>query len=397
MKRIISTGRWAAIAALLTLAACGRGNGDAKDTKGAPGAPPPTVEARLLTVEPRSVPVDFEVIGRTEGARQVEVRARVSGILEKRLYAEGTFVREGAPLFQLDRTPFEIALAQSKAQLAQAQSRVTQLKREVERLEPLAREKAVSRKEYDDTVSSLQSAVASVQESEARVRDAERNLSYTLVTAPIAGISGRAPRSEGSLITTDAAGGLLTTINQIEPLWVRFSLSESDLARLPGRRLPQAAASRVQLVLPDGSVYPGKGRINFAATEIDTTLGSQQLRAEFDNPKGDVLPGQFVRVRLTAGEQQNVFLVPQRAITQTEKAYLVFVVDGEGKAQLRPVQVGAWVGTDWIVMGGLKSGEKVVIDNLMKVRPGTQIKPPAPAAKPGAEPPAAAPAAAPAK
>lgn len=395
MKQTAFSARLAIGVLFIVLAACGRNGGDAKDAKGGPGAAPAPVEAATLTVEPRSVPTTFEVVGRTEGSKQVEVRARVSGILEKRLYAEGTYVKEGTALFQIDRAPFEIALAQAKAQLAQAQSRVTQLKREVERLEPLAKDRAVSRKEYDDTVSSRESAVAAVQEAEARVRDAERNLSYTLVTAPISGISGRAPRSEGSLITTDAAGGLLTTINQIEPLWVRFSLSDSDLARLPGRRLPQSGTTRVELVLADNTVYPAKGRINFAATEIDVTLGSQQLRAEFENPKGDVLPGQFVRVRLTAGEQSNVFLVPQRAITQTEKGYLVFVVDGEGKAQLRPVQVGAWVGNDWIVQGGLKPGEKVVVDNLMKVRPGTPIKPPAP--KPAGDTPAAAPAAAPAK
>jgi len=164
---------------------------------------------------------------------------------------------------------------------------------------------------------------------------------------------------------------LLTTINQVDPIWVRFSLAESDLAKVPGGRLPAAPA--VRLSMPDGSPFAGKGRLNFAATEIDTRLGTQQLRAEFDNAHQELLPGQFVRVHLTAGQRDNVFLVPQSAVMQTEKGYLVFVVDDQGKAAERSVRTGAWVGSNWTILSGLNAGDRVIIDNLLKVRPGAAV------------------------
>jgi membrane fusion protein (multidrug efflux system) len=191
----------------------------------------------VLQVTPKRVPIVFSAVGQTEGAKQVEVRARVSGILQKQLYKEGEAVRAGAPLFQIDRAPFEIALAQARAQLKQDQAKVAWTQREEVRLKPLAAERAISRKEYDDALSNWQLADAASAQSAAKVREAELNLSYTLVAAPVVGISGRAEHSEGSLITTDAAGSLLTTINQVNPIWVRFSLSESDLAKIPSGRL----------------------------------------------------------------------------------------------------------------------------------------------------------------
>ena len=156
----------------------------------------------------------------------------------------------------------------------------------------------------------------------------------------------------------------------MDPIWVRFSLSESDLAKLPQRRLVRGAQTEVSLVLPDGTRYPGKGRLNFAATQIDPKLGTQQLRAEFDNPKVQLLPGQFVRVQLVAGMRDNVFLVPQTAVMEAEAGYLLFVLDKDGKAALRPVQLGDWIGSDWMVLGGLAAGDRVIVDNLLRLRPG---------------------------
>jgi membrane fusion protein (multidrug efflux system) len=231
---------------------------------------------------------------------------------------------------------------------------------------------------------------ASVEQADARVKEAELNLSYTRVTAPVDGISGRAERSEGSLITVDPNGSLLTTINQVNPIWVRFSLSESDLAKLPAGRLGRSATSDVQLVLPDGSRYPAKGRLNFTATQIDPKLGTQQLRAEFDNAGERLLPGQFVRVRIVAGQHDNVYLVPQAAVLQTEKGSFVFVNDG-GKAAVRPVTTGEWSGSNWIIRTGLNSGDQVIVDNLLKLRPGAAVTI-APPQTPAAASPAAAPA-----
>lgn len=361
------------------LAACGK--------EGAPGASaPPPVPVHIVKVEPRSVPIRFTVPGQVEGSKEVEVRARVSGILQKQFYKEGDPVREGAPLFEIDRAPFEVALAQAKGQLAQATAQADQARREEARLKPLVEERAVSRKEYDDTTSARQLAEASLQQANASVRQAELNLSYTAVNAPVAGISGRSQHSVGTLITTDANGSLLTTINQLTPIWVRFSLAESDLAKIPGGRVGHGSPLDVQLTLGDGKPYAGKGRLNFAATAIDTKLGTQQLRAEFDNSREQLLPGQFVNVGISAGQRDNVFLVPQAAVIQTEKTNLVFVVDAQGMAQTQTVQTGDWIGSDWIIVSGLKAGDRVIVDNLLKIRPGVPVieAPPAAAGPPPA-------------
>ena len=352
-----------------------------------PSAAPPAVPVHVVVASAQNVPIAFEAVGQTEGSKQVEVRARVSGILQQRLYSEGAWVRAGTPLFQIDRAPFELALMQARAQLAQDQARAAQARREADRLKPLAEERAISRKDYDDAVSAMQMTQAAGEQSRARVQEAELNLSYTRVIAPVSGMTGRAERSEGSLITVDANGSLLTTLNQIDPIWVRFSLSESDLAKLPTGRVGNAPTSDVALMLADGTRYPVNGRINFTATQIDPKLGTQQLRAEFANPGAKLLPGQFVRVRIVAGQQQNVVLVPQSAVMQTEKGHFVFV-DDAGKAALRPVETGEWSGANWIIRSGIAPGDRVVVDNLMKLKPGSPIaiappQPPANAAAGG--------------
>ena len=353
--------------------------------QGKPGpahaAPPPAppLPATVLAVMPQRVPIAVEAVGQIEGSKEVEVRARVSGILQKRLYNEGDLVRAGTPMFKIDPAPFEIALAQAKAQLAQEQARNEQARRESVRLKQLAAAKAISQKEFDDASSNLKLSDAGLQAAEARVREAELNLSYTSVAAPVSGVSGRAVRSEGSLITA-GADSLLTTVSQVDPIWVRFSLSESDLAKLPQRRLIRGTPVEVNLILPSGARYPGKGRLNFAATQIDTRLGTQQLRAEFDNAKGQLLPGQFVRAQLIAGQRDNVFLVPQTAVMEAEAGYMLFVLDKEGKAALKPVQLGDWIGSDWMVLGGLEAGDRVIVDNLLKLRPGSAVSPLAPGA-----------------
>ena len=372
--------------ALVALLLAGCDHGDAATRAAGAQQGPPPVPAKVREVKPQGVPIVLEAVGQAQGSKEVEVRARVTGILQKRLYSEGQRVQAGAPLFQIDPAPYEIALQQARAQLAQEQARQEQTKREAGRLKELAEQKAISQKEFDDAVSAQKLSSASLQAAEARVREAELNLSYTRVTAPVSGVTGRIVRSEGSLVAP-GADSLLTTINQVQPVWVRFSLSESDLAKLPGRRV-DPSATQVQLLLADGSVYPQKGRINFSAAQIDPKLATQELRAEFDNPKSRILPGDFVRVRLTGGEYKNAFLVPQAAVFQTEKGQFVFVLDGENKATVRPVKTGEWIGQDWLVLDGLQPGDRVVVDNLMKLRPGAPVAPqvadagPAPGAAP---------------
>jgi membrane fusion protein (multidrug efflux system) len=347
------------------------------------------VPARVLEVSPQRVPIVVEAVGQVQGSKEVEVRARVSGILLKRLYNEGDFVRAGSSLFQIDPVPYQIALAQANAQIAQERARQEQTGREAIRLKALAEERAISQKEFDDAISAQKMSNATLQAAEANLHQAELNLSYTLVTAPVSGIAGRLARSEGSLVTAGQDSSLLTTMNQVDPIWIRFSLSESDLAKLPDKRLDRIKSAEVRLILPDGSSYPLKGRLNFAATQIDPRLATQELRAEFGNPRVQLLPGQFVRVQLVAGERDHVFLVPQTAVIQTEKTFLVFTLDKDNKAAARPVQVGDWVGSDWMILSGLNPGDRVVLDNLLKLRPGATVSPQAPTESKAAAAPAA--------
>jgi membrane fusion protein (multidrug efflux system) len=366
------------LVALLT--GCGQGGATT------PAAGQAAVPARVLEVTPQRVPIVLEAVGQVQGSKEVEVRARVSGILLKRLYNEGDFVREGSSLFQIDPVPYQIALAQANAQIAQERARQEQTGREAVRLKALAEEKAISQKEFDDAISAQKMSNATLQAAEANLRQADLNLSYTLVTAPVSGIAGRIARSEGSLVTAGQDSSLLTTMNQVHPIWVRFSLSESDIAKVPDRSPERIKSAEVSLILPDGSLYPLKGRLNFAATQIDPRLATKELRAEFSNPRVQLLPGQFVRVRIVAGERDKVFLVPQTAVIQTEKTFLVFTLDKDNKAVSRPVQVGDWVGSDWMILSGLDSGDRVILDNLLKLRPGAAVSPQAADSKAAAVP-----------
>jgi membrane fusion protein (multidrug efflux system) len=360
-KRFLTLFLPAAVAAILLTACSG------SETPAAPPARPP-MAVTVLEVQPQTIPASVEVVARLEGARETEVRARVGGILVKRLYQEGEAVRAGQPLFEIDRSSYEIALAEAKA-------RADQAAREAKRLEELLDTKAVTRRDYDNAVSNHEIA-------QAVLRQAQLNLSWATITAPVSGTTGRALKSEGNLISP-GNDGLLTSIYQLDPIWVRFSLAESDVARMPGGRLSEAGITGVELILPDGSVYPQRGTINYLASTIDPMLGTQQLRAEFPNADSRLMPGQFVRARLLLGEREGMFLVPQAAVLQTDKGRLVMLADADNKVTPRPVQTAEWRGKDWVISGGLTAGDKVIVDNLMKLRPGMVVAPQAPGAPAG--------------
>lgn len=348
----------------LLLAGCG------KQDEAAKAAPPPMPVA-VVKVQPHQVPILVDVVGRTEGSKEVEVRSRVTGILEKQLYAEGDSVRAGAPLFRVERAPFENALAQAKAGAQQDKTRLEQTQRENQRLSQLLAKKAISQREAEDAGSAFRQAEAAVLASEARVRDAELNLSYTAVMAPIAGITGRALRSEGSLVNAGTDSAHLTTITQTDPIWVRFSLSETEHMLLRGNAGKRA---QVKIVTADDKEYPVKGRLNFAGSTVDARLGTVQLRAEFANPDLALLPGQFVRTQLIAGMQESI-TVPQNAVFQNDQGRFVWVAGADGKAAQRKVEAGSWVGREWIINKGLAAGDLVIVDNLIKMRPGTPVQP----------------------
>ena len=355
--------------AALLLAACGP---KPADVPGGPGGAMPPMPVSIRTVTQQNVPVLIDAVGQAEGSKDIEVRARVGGLIERQLYAEGDRVRAGAPLFTIERAPFEIALATAKAALGQEQSKLEQARREAQRLKPLAEMQAIAQREADDANTALRTAEASVAAAQAKVRDAELNLSYTAVSAPIAGISGRAEKSLGSLVST--SDGLLTHITQTDPIWVRFSFSESELAQLRASK----AAAAVRLLGSEGKPLGVGGRLNFTGSTVDAKLGTVQLRAEFANPELAVLPGQFIKAQVQAGVQR-AWLVPQAAISSGDQGKIVWTVQG-GKAAPTPVEVGGWVGTDWAVTKGLKDGDQVITDNLIKLRPGAPVQLAAPAA-----------------
>ena len=367
----------AALAVLL--AACGEkqpaGPGD-KGAKGA-GGPPPAIPVTVQQVSLQRVPIALEAVGQAEGSREVEVRARVGGIIQKRLYTEGDSVSAGATLFIIDRAPFEIAVAQAKASVSEARANQERAQREAERLKGLANNRAISQREFDEAQSSSKQSTAAVEGAMARLAEAQLNLSYTNVKAPIGGITSRAVRSEGSLVAANT--DLLTTITQVNPIWVRFSLAETDFERMRST----AKNARVEIRTQEGALAATNGRLNFAGSTIDPKLGTVQLRAEFLNPTMKWLPGQFAKVHILAGEQ-DAFLVPQAAVVQTEQARMVWIAEPGGKATMRPIQTANWIGDNWVVTGGLKPGEAVIVDNLMKLRPGAMVQAHAPGAGPQA-------------
>ncbi|MDB5806529.1 MAG: hypothetical protein JWN73_3851 [Betaproteobacteria bacterium] len=354
----------------LLLAACGNS---------APPPPPPAaVPVSTLRVATREVPVLIEAVGRTEGSKEVEVRARVSGILEKINFTEGTVVKAGTPLFRIDRAPFEIALAEARAALQQEQAKHEQAGRENLRLKELADKKAISRRESDDAGTNLKSSQATISAAEAKVREAELNLSYTTVIAPVAGVTSRSLRSEGTLVTANTDAALLTTLSQTNPMWVRFGISDAEYEVLragAGGATQQASSENVvKLILPSGKVHPVAGKLNFSGSTVDSKLGTVQLRAEFSNPDLSLLPGQFVKAQVVAGKQQAI-LVPQTAVQQNEQGRFVWVVGPESKAMQKRIEAGSWLGRDWIINKGLADGDVVILDNLLKIRPGALVKP----------------------
>lgn len=359
------------LAAAAVLSACG----PAKPPAGPPGggAMPP-MPVTLLTAQPRKVPVTLDVVATLEGLREVEVRARTSGTLQQQLYQEGQPVKAGTPLFRIERAPLEITVDAARAAVAQAEARAEQARRESSRLAGLVADRAISQREADDALSGAKAAEAALLAARAQLRDAQLNLGYTEVTAPIAGIAQRAQRSVGTLVSPANDSGLLTTLVQIDPIRVRFALSDSEAAQVR-----QGRGRQVRLIGPDGQPGPEAGRLDFAASTVDPRLGTVQMRAEIANTNGQWLPGQFVRVQITTGEQ-DAFLVPQAAVLTSDQGRSVWVMGADGKAQPRPVVAGPWQGKDWVIRSGLQAGDKVIVDNILKLRPGAPVQAAAPPA-----------------
>jgi len=354
----------------LALAGCGK------------EAPPPAARAPVpvgtVTVAAQSAPVTPEFVGLTESSQQVEIRSRVSGFLDKRVYTEGQVVKAGQLLFVMDKKPFEAQLQAAKAELAAQQARLTVARQNLARVQPLAAQNALSKKDNDDSVGQEQTAAAAVEAARAKVVDAELNLGYCTITSPVAGATSYAKQQDGSYVSPE--NSLLTYVAKLDPMRVNFSLSENEMLRIRGEKasgaldLPPQDNFEVEVVLADGSKFPGKGRLTFTDASFSQETGTFLLRAELPNPQGTLRPGQFVRVRLIGAKRPGSFVIPQRAVQQGPRGEFVWLVDKDGKAEQRVIEVGDWIGDDWLIRKGLRPGERLIVDGALKLAPGVPVK-----------------------
>ncbi|HEY0136520.1 MAG TPA: efflux RND transporter periplasmic adaptor subunit [Nannocystis sp.] len=393
---VLARPRGVVLAGLLALGAllpsCNR---EVSAAKKAPGGP---VEVGVMTVTASPVTLTTELPGRTSAVRVAEVRARVNGIVQKRLFTEGSDVKEGQPLFEIDPAPYRATLAGAKAALARAEANRTAARQQASRLEALVASNTASREELERVTATAATAEADVEAARATLTQAKLNLEYTRVTAPIAGRIGRSTVTEGAYVQQSAAT-LMATIQQLDPVYVDLTQSTAEVLRL--RRAMEAAVlqapgaeTKVTLILEDGRAYAEPGTLQFSDVTVDTGTGSISLRAVFPNPRQELLPGMFVRARLDEGINPSALLVPQRAVTRDPKGQAIaLVVTAENKVERRTLVTDRAVGNAWLVSQGLAPGDQVILEGLQKVRPGADViavpaAPDAPPAQPGTPQPA---------
>ncbi|MBK1615924.1 efflux transporter periplasmic adaptor subunit [Rubrivivax gelatinosus] len=388
-----------AVPAAVMLAACSKQD----PAQGAGQAPPPP-EVGVITAAVQNVPVVTELPGRTEASRIAQVRARAAGILVERRFTEGSDVKAGQVLFRIDAAPYEASQASARAQLARAEATLAQARAQAQRYEPLVKANAISQQDYIDAVATAKAAEADVAAAQAALQTAGINLGYATVTAPISGRIGRALVTEGALVGQGEVTQL-ATVQQIDPMYVNFTQPVADVMRLrqaiAGGKFKGAGGTvPVRVLLDDGSVYPVAGKLLFSDLTVDETTGQITLRAELPNPKGTLLPGMYVRVRLEQAQASDAILVPQQAVTRSNQGDTVLVVAPDGKFAPRQVKIASGRDGQWVVLDGLAAGDKVITDGFQKLRGATTVRPvpwsPGGAASQPAGPAASAPAAAPA-
>jgi membrane fusion protein, multidrug efflux system len=358
----------AAVAGLGLLAGCG---------KEVPKLPPPPLEVGIVTIQPRDIDISREYIAQTQSSQAVNIQARVSGWLDKRVYTEGSVVKAGQVLFRMDQKPFQANLDAANAALQRNQAAMTVAKQNLDRTKPLAAKNALSQKDLDDATGQYEQAAAAVEQSKAQVTSAQLDLSYTVITSPVNGISSYAAVADGTYLSPQ--NSQLTTVSVLTPMWVNFSLSENEFLRIQndirdGRlKLPPGGDMVVEIVQPDGSIFPFSGRITFADPSYNAQTGTFLIRATVANPKGVLRPNQYVRARLKGGVRPNAILVPQRAVQQGAKGHFAWVLDSQGKAEQRPLVVGDWYGDSWFVNEGLRPGDRLVVDGGQRLSSGAAV------------------------
>lgn len=368
-----------ALSLTLLLVACGQGSAPAAGPGGAGGAPPPA-EVGVVTVKTGDLGLVTELPGRLEASRVAQVRARAAGIVQKRLFVEGSTVRAGQALFQIDASPYQATLASAQASVAKAEANLMQASAQADRYKPLIEAKAISQQEYVNAQASQKLAEADVAVARAAVQTARINLGYASITAPISGRIGRALVTEGALVGQGEATQL-AVIQQTDPMYINFTQSASEVMKLRSAmasgqlKRADAQAASVRVVLEDGTEYAKPGKLLFSDLTVDATSGQITLRAEVPNPAGVLLPGLFVRVRLEQAQVSNAITLPQQAVTRTPQGDSVMVVATDGKVAPRPVKVGGQQSGQWVILDGLQNGDQVMVDGFQKLRGGAPVKP----------------------
>ncbi|MGE5217913.1 MAG: efflux RND transporter periplasmic adaptor subunit [Chloroflexota bacterium] len=356
----------------LFLAAAG---GCGKKEQAKPEARP--AEVFVVKVEPRDTPVSFQYVAQTQSSHQVEIRARVNGFLDRRVYTEGAVVKAGQVLFLMDKKPFEAQVADAKAALARQNAALETARANLERVKPLVAQNALSQKQLDDSTGVYETYAAAVEQAKAVLTQAQLNLSYCTITSPVDGITGAAILQDGAYVS--AQNSQLTTVSALSPMWVNFSISQQEIERYRDqidKKLiipPPGGNYEVEVINVDGSVFPRKGRITFAAPLYNPQTGTFLFRVTLDNPGGILRPFQYVQARLNGAVRPNAILVPQRAVQQGGKGHTVWVVTKDGKAESRPVVVGDWHGDDWFISEGLRAGDEVIVDGGLGLQPGVAV------------------------
>jgi membrane fusion protein, multidrug efflux system len=375
---IPKTVRWVGLPAIVVLGVAGwftlLGGSSRKPH---PGAPPPP-EVTVLTVQPRTIPGQYEWVAEAAASNSAQVRAQVSGIIVQRSFVEGTDVRKGTVLYRIDPRTYYANYESAKARLAENQAQFANAARTLNRLKPLLAERAAAQQDVDNAQATYDQARAAVLDAKAAVDAARKNYEDTFVRAEVSGRVGRALMEVGSL--TSGPADLLTTVDEVNPIYVYFNPSDQDVLQwrrdIATKRLVlPGGVLEVQATLSDGSVFGQKGKLNFVALTLQQSTGALQLRAEFPNPQHTLLPGQFVRVHLLGLKRTDAILVPQRAVQQGLNGPFVYLLVGRNQATARNVAATNWQGTQWIIDDGLKPGDKVIVDGTQKILPNAPVRP----------------------
>lgn len=340
--------------------------------------PLPPIDVKAFEVQAHTIPADFEFVGVAKSSHPVEIRARVEGYLDSINYLEGSLVHQGDLLFQIDPREFEASVQEAKGALARQEAILWRARRSLERIQPLFEKNAASQRDLDNATAEVLAAEASVLTAEGNLIKAELNLSYTHITSPVDGMSGRAIYQVGSLITP-SINGLLTYVSILDPIWVYFNITNSELLQVRTDRTqenlvtPSTQNYTVTLTLSDGSQFPCVGKVNFNSPILDPKTGTMSVRAQFSNPGDTLLPGQFVKAKVLGAYRPNALLIPQTAVFQGSNGMQVFVINSDNTLTKRSVKTGAWFESYWVVSEGLQVGEKIIADGVNRIDVGSKI------------------------